>query len=77
MIVQVIASGYLKKYSGRNTSLASIEIHEGARVKDLVALLELPEDERFIVAVNGELVPFGHALKNGDQVRLIPPISGG
>jgi sulfur carrier protein ThiS len=77
MIIQVITSGYLRKYVQRSTSVASIDIQEGARVKDLAALLELPEDEHFIVAVNGEFVPFGHVLKSGDQVRLIPPVSGG
>ncbi len=77
MIVQVIASGNLRKYTHRYESLASIEIQDGAKVKDLIALLELPEEESFIVAVNGELVGFGHVLHQDDQVRLIPPVSGG
>ena len=32
---------------------------------------------RFVVAVNGEYVPMDHVLENGDEVALIPPVSGG
>jgi len=75
--VQVIASGYLKKYTQSDVSVASIEIEEGATVRDLVTLLELPEEESFIIAINGQLVSFGHTLQPDDQVRIIPPVSGG
>jgi sulfur carrier protein ThiS len=77
MIVKVVASGYLRNYTQGYKSVASVEVQEGAKVKDLIALLELSEEESFIVAVNGELVGFGHALHQDDQVRLIPPVSGG
>jgi sulfur carrier protein ThiS len=77
MYIQVIASGYLKKYTQSDSSVASIEIKEGATIRDLVTLLELPEEESFIIAINGQLVPFGHTLQPDDQVRIIPPVSGG
>jgi sulfur carrier protein ThiS len=77
MYIQVIASGYLKKFTQSDSSVASIEIKEGATIRDLVTLLELPEEESFIIAINGQLVPFGHTLQPDDQVRIIPPVSGG
>ena len=77
MKVQVIASGYLRKFTQSDVSVASIEIEEGATVRDLVTLLELPEEESFIIAIDGQVVPFGHTLQQDDQVRIIPPISGG
>ena len=77
MQIKVIASGYLKKYTQSDSSVASIEIEEGTTVRDLVTLLELPEEESFIIAINGELVSFGHSLQPDDQVRIIPPASGG
>ena len=77
MQVQVIISGYLKKFTHSDSSIATIEIDEGASVRDLVALLELPEEESFIIAVGGQLVPFNHILQPEDQVRIIPPVSGG
>jgi molybdopterin synthase sulfur carrier subunit len=33
--------------------------------------------DRIRVAVNGELVPWQHAVKDGDEVVFIPPVSGG
>ena len=77
MQIRVIASGYLKKYTQSDSSVASIEVEEGATVKDLVTLLELPEEESFIFAIDGQLVPLGHTLQPDDQVRIIPPVSGG
>ena len=77
MQVQVIASGYLKKFTRSDISIATIEIEDGATVRDLVNLLQLPEEESFIIAIDGRLVPFGHTLCQDDQVRIIPPISGG
>ena len=32
---------------------------------------------RLVVAVNGEYVPMDHVLADGDEVALIPPVSGG
>lgn len=77
MIVQVITSGDLRKYTQSNASVASIEIQEKAKVKELIAYLGLPEEESFIVAVNGQIVAFSHVLNQDDQVRLIPPVSRG
>jgi sulfur carrier protein ThiS len=77
MQVQVIVSGYLKKFTQSDASVAFIEIEEEATVRDLVELLGLPEEESFIIAVNGELVAYGHTLHPTDQVRIIPPVSGG
>jgi MoaD family protein len=33
--------------------------------------------ERLRVAVNGALVPWDHALADGDEVVFLPPVSGG
>ena len=33
--------------------------------------------DRLIIAVNGEYVRPDHILKDGDEVALIPPVSGG
>ena len=77
MQVQVIISGYLKRFTHSDSSIATIEIDEGATVRDLVTLLELPEEESFIIAIDGQLVPFNHVLQPEDQIRIIPPASGG
>ncbi|MEM1134084.1 MAG: MoaD/ThiS family protein [Pseudomonadota bacterium] len=35
------------------------------------------EHPRFRVAVNQAVVPFGHILRDGDEVALLSPVSGG
>jgi molybdopterin converting factor subunit 1 len=33
--------------------------------------------ERLRVAVNGALVPWSHAIADGDEIVFLPPVSGG
>lgn len=34
-------------------------------------------DDRLRVAINGEFVGWEHALRDGDEIAFIPPVSGG
>ena len=60
-----------------------VEIGEGLTAADVLALLirQHPDLEgleaavRF--AVNAEYVPGTHPVRDGDEVALIPPVSGG
>jgi len=56
----------------------------GATVGDLVTALSEDYGERFAkvaragsVVVDGERVPADRALADGDEVALLPPVSGG
>ena len=58
------------------------EVPAGATVAELVALLhdEFPAFTgagRVAIAVNAEYVGTAHRLADGDEVALIPPVSGG
>jgi len=55
-----------------------VELPGGSRVADLMAVLEinLPEDA-LLLAVNGRVAEPGTPLQDGDQVNLMPAISGG
>ena len=58
------------------------EIGSGATVGELIELLhdEFPDlagSGRVSIAVNAEYVDRRHALADGDEVALIPPVSGG
>lgn len=65
------------------TDEMAMEVAEGATVDDV--LNHIAEDylhfkswrERTAIAVNHEYVHGDHALKDGDEVALIPPVSGG
>jgi molybdopterin synthase catalytic subunit len=64
------------------TSELQRELPRGATVADLVALLQsdfpaMAGSGRVSIAVNAEYVDPQHVLADGDEVALIPPVSGG
>jgi molybdopterin converting factor subunit 1 len=55
-----------------------LELPEGGRVGDVWAELELgDEPPGLLFAVNRRYVDDDHSLSEGDEVALIPPVSGG
>jgi MoaE-MoaD fusion protein len=56
----------------------SVELEDVARIEDVWPALELgPEPPGLLYAVNRSYVEPGHELSDGDEVALIPPVSGG
>ena len=53
-----------------------VQLPEPATVSDLLAAMELPP-RSCVVAINREYVPGDRAIEPGDEVALIPPVSGG
>ena len=55
-----------------------LELAEGSRVGDLWAALDLGDEPRgLLYAANQAYVPRERELAEGDEVALIPPVSGG
>jgi molybdopterin synthase catalytic subunit/molybdopterin converting factor small subunit len=55
-----------------------MELPEGARARDVWELLELgPEPAGLAYAVNRQYVDRDHGLEDGDELAIIPPVSGG
>ena len=81
MQVRVLYLGMLKDIAGRDREVA--EVAEGARLRDLVAMLEkgTPRLQDFrgsiALAINYEYAPAEAELRDGDEVALLPPVSGG
>ncbi len=50
---------------------------EGKTVQELVEELKLPKGLNYIVTVNGRTIEAEHFLKDGDEVALYSPFSGG
>lgn len=64
----------LRERAGRSR----IELEDVARVDDVWPALDLgAEPEGLLYAVNREYAERGHELRDGDEVALIPPVSGG
>jgi len=77
--VRLFAS--LREHAGSGT--LSLSLADGATVADAVAELRggalagLPENAPFVTAVAREYVKPDHALTAGDELALVPPVSGG
>ncbi len=56
----------------------TVELTEGATLGDLLARLGFPtDDEHIILVINGKMADPAQVLHDGDEIHLIPPISGG
>jgi MoaE-MoaD fusion protein len=79
MQVRVIPFGVLKDWLG--ASPATVELREGASVAELLAGLgarvPAPPLRGIAVSVNAEYASADQVLHEGDEVGLLPPVSGG
>lgn len=55
----------------------TVEVKEGATLKDLLAKLKIPEDQVFTSLVHGQHRELHYVLCEGDRVSLFPPVGGG
>lgn len=81
MRVRVLYFGVLKEIFGRENEM--LELAEGVDVAGLLAMYRgrgsAPASlwESLAVAVNQEYARPGDVLRDGDEVALLPPVSGG
>ena len=81
MRVRVLYFGVLKEIFGRENEM--LEMAEGVDVAGLLAICRgrgrAPASlwESLAVAVNQEYARGGRVLRDGDEVALLPPVSGG
>ena len=55
----------------------TVELPEGATVKDLLDKLGIKEDEAKKVFIRHKSRPDDHPLEDGDKVAVFPPVGGG
>ena len=80
MRVHVLSFGILKDWLG--AAPLAVELPEGATVADLLAHLSTGSHPAaalrgIAVSVNAEYATATHMLNDGDEVGLLPPVSGG
>ena len=64
------------------TSHADMEIPDETTPRDLLVILRdkyanLPSYDTVLIAVNSEYIDIDETLTEGDEVAIIPPVSGG
>lgn len=80
MLVTVVFLASYREIAG--TTRTRIALAAGSTVAELIAQVcaqfpGLPDSERIVVAVNNEYREPDFVLDDGDEVALIPPVSGG
>jgi sulfur carrier protein ThiS len=59
-------------------SRVQVDLPEGSSIAELMLLLEIDMDpEHLLLVVNGKVVEPEYRLQPGDEVHLVPAISGG
>ena len=72
--IEIRLEGTLKKYVD---SEGIVLAKSGQTVMDAAFNLGIPAKSSFVAIVNGKTCELNYLLAPGDEVRLIPPISGG
>ncbi len=62
---------------GTQGNKIEIDVPKGARVSDVMAQFNIPQDESSVIAVNGLAVPLSTPLEEGDRVAAFSAIAGG
>jgi MoaE-MoaD fusion protein len=81
MRVRVLFFGMLKDLAGKSSE--SIDLPEGTSIRELLAQYEaqIPRLKQFLasvaLAINQEYASPDARLKEGDEIALLPPVSGG
>ncbi len=73
-MIEVKCFATLRRYTPSN---GKVEHFSGMKVKDLIKILNIPEDEVKIIFVNGVHASLDTELNDGDRVGLFPAIGGG
>jgi len=77
MHVEIGLFGDLRRFLRETDGRLTLELVEGATVRDLLKGVKVPETEVRLVSVNGKLAPEETALCDGDAVDAFSPIGGG
>lgn len=75
MQIQLKLMGMLKEKAPDGSKL---ELSEAAVIRDALVALEIDADSVHVFTINGNLIrDKEHALADGDELSIFPPVGGG
>lgn len=77
MVIHVESHADMSKYTAHLGPKGDLDVPEGSTVKDVLAMLQVPQDQKTIVIVNGRGRSLDHTLQSGDKMVFFPPLEGG
>ena len=75
-VITVITFGQLAEEIERERT---ISIPQNTKIEQLFSLLNIGHwrEKGLKVAINGDITSFDQVISNGDEIALLPPVSGG
>ena len=83
MRISVKTGGLLSRHlpEGSSANRAQLDIEDGLGPLDVLRLLGMPEDQPYLIMLNGQVVPTAERpatkLAEDDELGLFPPLKGG
>ena len=77
MRIYIESHAGMREYTAHLGPEGELEVPDGATVKDVLVLLQVPQDKPSVHLVNGRSRPYGYRLHPGDKMVFFPPLEGG
>jgi len=77
MVIYVESHAGMREYTAHLGSEGELEVPEGAAVRDVLTLLQVPQDKPVVILVNGRSRPPEHGLQPDDKMVFFQPLEGG
>jgi len=79
MIVIVEKIGVFKQTARKfkNEKFIKLRLQKNSTITDLIDEFKIPKSNIVLITINKKVADVGSVLRDGDTVRLYPPIGGG
>jgi molybdopterin converting factor small subunit len=75
--VEVRLYATLKEYAPERKQLLMVDLPRGAKIRELLERIGIPEDEEIVILVGGRPANRETVLGDEDRVVMFPPVAGG
>lgn len=81
MKITVKTGGTLDEFMPDEAMEADVDVADGATAQDVIVHLGMPAEDRYLLSLNGTVLNSEErrtrALAAGDQLSVMPPLTGG